>query len=440
MRKPTHVFNGQKLKEIDIHSLRNTKPRVMRSSVTLPSQYQSYAICVQFAKEWFLEKFSDKYFNSVFVDGKHSFDEFRKFSTLEEKMTRTNPLLAIIPTIDPAINRNWIDTTPEIPMLLRRSRIEGSFFNDKISECNSIHLQIIFKTILMQFAFKMRVNTKAEQLDLCEFIKLKHRAGFTETRELCLDIHVPKEIIAQIAYDNGFEVEENLNIKKPKELLRYLNAHSLIPFIYKLRCSSGNNEFFIKVPNCTAHIRTELPSIDDGERQNMITTNYTIDFNVEIEMTAPYSYTYYSQCDQKFINSKPINSDGMIAVMRAIMTEIPDYDEHKWKLLSTTEYMVEEEDLKEEIIIDLNEYFKHTELKEIIDYTKYIHINPLTFMNFKIYNDGLERCYSIDWKEMQLKVIGKVENITTVIAVYCDMDYVNNTIAHLKDLESSRLH
>ena len=61
-------------------------------------------------------------------------------------------------------------------------------------------------------------------------------------------------------------------------------------------------------------------------------------------------------------------------------------------------------------------------------------------MNFKIYNDGLERCYSIDWKEMQLKVIGKVENITTVIAVYCDMDYVNNTIAHLKDLESSRLH
>ena len=60
MRKPTHVFNGQKLKEIDIHSLRNTKPRVMRSSVTLPSQYQSYAICVQFAKEWFLEKFSDK--------------------------------------------------------------------------------------------------------------------------------------------------------------------------------------------------------------------------------------------------------------------------------------------------------------------------------------------------------------------------------------------
>ena len=440
MRKPTHVFNGQKLKEIDIHSLRNTKPRVMRSSVTLPSQYQSYAICVQFAKEWFLEKFSDKYFNSVFVDGKHSFDEFRKFSTLAEKMTRTNPLLAIIPTIDPAINRNWIDTTPEIPMLLRRSRIEGSFFNDKISECNSIHLQIIFKTILMQFAFKMRVNTKAEQLDLCEFIKLKHRAGFTETRELCLDIHVPKEIIAQIAYDNGFEVEENLNIKKPKELLRYLNAHSLIPFIYKLRCSSGNNEFFIKVPNCTAHIKTELPSIDDGERQNMITTNYTIDFNVEIEMTAPYSYTYYSQCDQKFINSKPINSDGMIAVMRAIMTEIPQFDEHIWNLMVTTEYLIEESDLNKEMEIDLDGFFAGTDLYEVIKYTKNIGINPSIFLNIKLFNDGYERCFNIDWKTLKCKMLGNPTNITTVIAVYCDMEYVNNTLAQLKDLESSRLH
>ena len=130
----------------------------------------------------------------------------------------------------------------------------------------------------MNFVFKMRVNTRAEQLDLFNFIKIKHRAGYSESRELALDIHVPKEIIAQIAHDNGFEMDSQLNIKDPIKLLKYLNSNSYIPFVYKFRCSNGNNEFFIKVPNCMVHLKSEMPSMDDGERQDMISTNYNIDF------------------------------------------------------------------------------------------------------------------------------------------------------------------
>ena len=71
--------------------------RRMITDVILPSQYHAYSICVEFAKNWFLEKFKDNYFNSVFIDTKRSYDEFRKYSEIHEQLKRTNPLLSISP-------------------------------------------------------------------------------------------------------------------------------------------------------------------------------------------------------------------------------------------------------------------------------------------------------------------------------------------------------
>lgn len=421
-----HRKSIRELKPEDLYK-KYTK-RYMNSSVILPSQAQSYNVCVEFAKDWFLEKFPENYFNSIYVEGKYSYDEFRKFSKIDEQLKKTNPILAIVPTINIEHSRDWIDSSPEIPMMLRRSKMEGCFFND---EDKAIHLQIIFKTILMNFSYKIRLDTKSEQLDMAEFIKLKHRAGYTETRTLSLDMHVPKEIIAQIAIDNGFSIDENLNIKDPFLFINYLNSHSLIPFIYKLRYDNGNNEFFIRVPNCHAHIKCELPSIDDGERDNMITTNYNVDFSIEVEMLSPYCYNYFSQKEQKCITGKPINVDGTLTVMKYIKTDVPDFDEHHWELFTTTEYLVEEDDLKKPLVIDFNEFFAESDLKLIMEYTKSKAINPACFINFKFYNDGIERIYDVDWGAMKC-MICNITNITTVIAVYCDLNYINNTLNYLK--------
>ena len=46
-----------------------SKMKLLRTSVMLPSQYNAYAVCVEFAKDWFLSKFPQKFFNSIYVDG-----------------------------------------------------------------------------------------------------------------------------------------------------------------------------------------------------------------------------------------------------------------------------------------------------------------------------------------------------------------------------------
>lgn len=423
------------LRPINISDIRRSKtPKLMRTSVMLPSQHQAYAVCVEFAKKWFLEKFKDNYFNSVYVSGTHSFDEFRKFSDINQQMKRANPLLAIIPTIDMSHTRQWIDSQPELPLLLRRSKIEGTFFND-IKK--GLYCQLIFKTILMNFTYKIRLDTRAQELDMMEYIKFNHRAGWTETRELAVDIHIPKKIILQIAFDNGFKITKDGEIEEPIKLLEYLNSHSYIPFLYKLRCSTGNKEFFLKVPNCVAHIKADLPQMDDGERSDTITTNYNIDFQIEVEMTAPYCYTYFSQHDHTYLIHEPtFDNYDKIAIMAAEMTILPELDCNGWDKFVVTEYDVDEDDLNAPIDINFGDFFNGHDLEKIIDYTKAIAVSPSIFLNMIMFNDAIALDYEMNWNTMICHIKNPITNCRTVIGIYADRKYINETLIYLNELDN----
>ena len=288
----------------------------------------------------------------------------------------------------------------------------------------------------MNFTYKIRSDTRAEQLDLAEFIKLKHRAGWTETRDIAVDIHIPKQIILQIAFDNGFKITNDGEVEEPMKLLEYLNSHSYIPFLYKLRCSTGNKEFFLKVPNCVAHIKTEMPSIDDGERQDMTSSNYNIDFQIEIEMTAPYCYTYFSQHEHPFLISMPTYSNyDKIAIMAAQMTILPDVDCNGWDKIVTTEYDVDEEDLKAPIDIDFKELFRGHDLEKIINFTRAIAVSPTVFLNFIMFNDAIDLPYKMDWDSLICHIERPITNCTTVIGIYADRKYINDTLIYLDEMD-----
>lgn len=431
--RPLQPFNPskEKLRKINPSDLyRHNTPRLLRSSIMLPSQYNSYAVCTEFARDWFLEKFPRNFFNSIYMDGSKSFDQFRMFSKIDQQLKRTNPVLAIVPSIDINHNRNFIDSNMEIGGYLRRSRMEGTIFADKRPE-KGLYLAVQFKTILMNFTYRIRRDTKAEQLDTIEFIKYKHRAGMTENQYIPLDIHIPKKIIAQIAFDNGIATDDFSGPRDPDEMLKYLNSRSLVPFLYKRVNATGNPEYFIRVENCGVHIKAEMPNADDsGERQDAETMNYTLDFSIEVEMTAPYCFTYYSQHEQNIINAGDlVKDDTAILLMKAVRADLPEVNEVGWNQLIKTEYMVENEDLKDYITIDFNELLQG-EILQIVDYTKSVALNPSLFMDFIIFNNDSFVDYEIDWEKNCLTLTEKCTHPGFIIGIYVDMAYVNNVRIH----------
>ena len=410
----------------------NKRPRMLLTSVTLPSQYNSYAVCTEFAKEWFLEKYPQQYFNSVYMDGSKSFDQFRQFSQINQQLKRTNPLLAITPSIDLQHNRDFIDTNMELTGHLRRTRMEGVFFSDYDDPDKAVHLAIQFKTIKMNFIYKIRLDTKAEMIDEIERIKYKHRAGMTETRNLPLEIHVPRKIICQIAFDHGMLKEDYTDIRNPDEMLQYLNSHSFLPFLYKRRNATGTYEFFIRVENCTAHIKADFPSGDEqGDRVDQEQMNFTLEFNTEIEMTAPYCYTYYSTQQQNIIESRDIVKDETaILLVRARNIELPNQNENKWNRVLKTEYLVEDSDLRKPPIIINFEELLAEELFHIVEYTKAMYLNPSLFIDFIIFNNLDYIDYSIDWDKYEISINDKCTDSTFHIGMYVDLKYINNVKIH----------
>ena len=428
-----HAFNpkSEKLRKITPDELyRDKTPRLLRSSILLPSQYNSYAVCTEFARDWFLDKWPRNFFNSIYIDGSKSFDQFRMFSKIDDKLKRTNPVLAIVPTIDMNHNRNFVDTNMEIGGYLRRSRMEGTIFADKRPD-KGLYLAVQFKTIIMNFTYRMRVDTKAEQLDVIEFIKYKHRAGLTENQYISLDVLVPKKIITQIAFDNGIATDDFSGPRDPDEMLRYLNSHSIVPFLYKRRNATGTGEYFIRIENCGVHIRAEMPNADEnGERQDAEMIAYTLDFSVEIEMTAPYCYTYYSQHEQNIINSSsPVNDETAILLMKAVRADLPECNEVGWNQLVKTEYIVDMADLKDYVTIDFNELLKG-ELLDIVNYTKSVALSPSLFLDFIIFNNDSYKNYELDWERNFLTLTEKCDHPGFIIGIYADMSYINNVRIH----------
>lgn len=423
-----HARGMRKANIEDIY--RPTRVRHLISSVTLPSQYNSYAVCTEFARDWFLNKFPTNFFNSVYVDGSKTFDQFRQLSKINQQMKRTNPVLGIAPSINMEFNREFIDMNMEIGGYLRRSRMEGLIFSDHTPGLG-LHLAVQFKTIMMTFVYKMRVDTKAQQLDLVEYIKHKHRAGLTENQYIPLDIHVPKKIISQIAYTNNMLSDDFKRIKDPDKMLKYLNSHSMVPFLYKRRNATGTDEFFIRIENCGVHLKCEMPNADEsGDRQEHEHMSFMIDFSVEIQMTAPYCYTYYSETEQNIINSTDIVKDETgIILMKAARADFPDCNEVGWNKILTSEYVVENEDLLKPVEISFISLLEG-ELMRITEYTKSVALNPSLFIDFIIFNDGRFCDYDIDWDKYIITVKNKCTHPGFAIAMYVNMSYVNETKIH----------
>lgn len=424
--------NKRKLRIVKPWELyRPMKKRFLNSSVTLPSQYNAYSICTEWAREWFLSKFPPKFFTNVYIDGSKTFDQFRRFAQLNQQLKRTNPQLAIQPNINTEHSRDFIDRNMELTGYLRRARFDGTFFSDNTNN-SSKHLAVQFKTILMTFNYKMRLDTKAQQLDMLEFIKYKHRAAFTESEYIPLDVHVPKKIINQIAFDNNMLSDDFNHIKDNDKMLKYLNTYSVIPFLYKKRNSTGTYEYFIRCDNCGVHVKSELPSGDEqGDRIEMENTNFIIDFQTEVEMLAPFCFVYYSERPQDIINSNDlINDETSILLMRAARADFPDCNEVGWNKIITTEYIVEDDDLKNDnIVININPLLDG-EIRDIVEYTKSIMLNPSLFMDFLVFNNTSYVKYKMDWDNNQMIIQSKCTHPGFNIAVYIDMKYVNETRIH----------
>ena len=434
------MIDYSKLIPLDTPAIFHKENRKLISTVLVPSASHGYALAVEYVKKWFLSKFDKDYFKTVYIEGKHIFDESRKF-TIDKTARRQTPAVAIVPTIDFSFDRDKIDLAMGgLDLYEEKSTFDTCFFRDYESK---LFIKEIDQLNLINFTIKVYVDTRAKQLNLWHYMKLAFRVGASQGEYIDMDFSIPEELMLQLAIDNGFEVDmENRKIIKVVEFLNYLNKNSLIPFLYKLRCENGRDEFFIRKPAEYVHIAIpDYLSVDDGDRIGHTYENFPIEMNLALRFPTPQSYVYMSKNPQTIIRGiKMENSESVVGIYALKFIDMPLQNDRGWGLYIQTEYL--EDKLVNHLTIDFNSLFTQT-IKDVIEYTKEQFLSPYIFIDIDLYDvDGVKIKSKIDWDTLIVDTDDDPDRQYQKIAigVYIDNTYLNESVVTMNNSSSSRMN
>jgi hypothetical protein len=394
-------------------------------------------------KHWFNSKFEHKEFiKSEYIDGKYVYDDFRRLSK-SILLKRPKPSLTITPTIDWDYDNDKVDSYPYgLSLYTMTGKFRSAFFNDPDRD---VYIGFNMETILMKFNFRLRVETRAQQLDLFKYMKVAHRVGFSDVKDADMDFHVPYPMMLQIAMDLGFETEctgdgydQICNIPK---FLKYLNRHSAIPFLYKYRTINGKHEFFLRMQRLTVNIRPTEISADDGEREGQLTNNFNIELEAEVRFPAPRMYAYYSTGEHHLnkIYSTWDQSDGSPITIYAFKA-IPIANENRygWPLYMHTEYDLALTERDKPLEIDCSGIIEG-DIGEVIKDTLETGVSPAVFFDMLIINGGEVVKGRMDWNTLTFHSINPVMDLANYVGIYVDMDYVTQALTNKRRFLDARV-
>lgn len=410
-------------------------------SLALPSYVHGYSLAIEYMKNWFVKKFDTMmypdYFKCIHINGKHVLDDWKHFNN--HNIKREKPMLAIVPTVEYDYDKESIDLyLADQNMYLRRTQYQQSFLKDYT---NDVFLAMEMREMKMNFGFKIRVNSRAEQQDLFNRMELWFRIGATQFHELSADLHVPYDIMLNIAHDLNFDIDErNQTIINVMDFVSYLNSHSEIPFIFKMRAINQKPEFFIRTRNLPVHINTTNKlQLDDGERVGKLDTNFHIEMQATLRIAIPHFFVYFSQKPIQYkimVRDKP-----QIGIYSINAYEILPENHLGWNLFAQTGYLCE----KGEQVIPLDKIFAGDgNIATITRYSIDHGINPSSFVDVMVlHSDDVAVLvpFRMDFESLRIildEPMRKEEMVN--IAIYVDRKYINDGILMMKNYnDSSRI-
>ena len=404
-------------------------------NLALPSYVHGYALAIQYMYNWFENKFEKDFFRGgIYIDGKNVLDDYKRLNEYSRRniVKGQNPRARMAPSIRLEYDRDGIDLYQAPPeVYLRRSRYQDAFFKDYE---RNIFLGYMPRALRMEVNYKVRLNSRSEQLDTFNKMELNFRVGSTQAEYISADYHVPKFIMLNIAEKAGFKVVDG-EVEKIKEFLEYLNRHSDLTFLFKLRGINLKTEYFIRVNDLYTHVSIlDKLDVDNGERDGKLDFNFHVEMNTILTMPIPHYFAYYSAED--ITMGIPIHDEfeGCVSLYSINNYKIPKVDDHGWMQGSITDYITEkgDEDIDISSIINgdnpLTRSIKH-------DYN--IGVSPSHFINVILIRDWDSTKlinFHIDWENMRIIFDEPAPREEMIhIVIYFDRGYIN-------ELEDAREH
>lgn len=394
--------------------------------ITIAPMYHNYALCIDFAKHWFMEKFSPDFFSYIHLDGSHVFSEITKYKKEDiiNHSDKDRGYLIIVPQLDESYNRNFLDMNYfGVDQFINTTSLDRAFFQDPV---NKRYIMMKMDMTLMNFTFRIKMPSRAQQLDLFKYMKLAFRIGLAETKYINTDYLLPYPMMLSVAKDCGFTIE-NDRIKEPIKFLKYLNSRSYLPIIYKHSNVNGHDEYFVRMDHVPVLMNFTDISKDDGVKLGHLQDEFGIEMNISVRFPSMQLYIYYTESREKFIprDKNVYAMDNTLVMALHQSDEPPAVNDKCWNLYIKTDYQADT--LREPLVINMKDLFSGEELERLIGKHLDSFINPNLFMDIELFNDGRKINSHMDWDNMVLYADDyHLTKLISTIAIYVDLNYIND--------------
>lgn len=401
----------------------------------------TYGNMTCFIADYIKNLFPENYFKTVHISSAIAYKQFNIFQNKnKEFIKKSKPMLIIRPRVEISESDVYLYNTlltarfNDMYMMNDFGNLQD-FFDDRSKD---VHIKYLLNRLRLMFDITIITETQIDQLNQAHYLKnrLRHEKPFILTT--ALESYIPRELMQTVSEISGVPMyDSNNNIKN---FLDYINTNSIYPVSYKMKNSTGNDEFFRFYP---ANIFTVLSglNIDDGSKKGMVFDAHTISFTVLTEFNA--SGLYY------------VFSDG-IKDIRQIVGDIVDKNQNRiiplftinnyeekladgWVLYASPIFAVDTNHGYDEM--DISSLFNNS-LYKLIEHHVMNGMPIHTFMNTRITKDNRElipgRDYKIDYEKMKLYTNNPNMDSTYRFVIHVNTLYVNTMIKDLLDLEKER--
>lgn len=420
----------------------------LKCDLFIPSYVHSLSIATEFVYNYVFSRFPQDYFRTIHVTGKHPFEDFRRLQK-GDLAVRQNPSASISYSIQYDFNDNNLDyNLLSTNKYLKKSQWQRSFF-----KCPSkgIYIGMDLEAMMINYNFRFRTNTRAQQLDLFNRLRKVFRLGCTETVDIDCDFHLDNEMTLEIAKEAGFMVDTSTGeVSDPWNFTRFLNSYSQMPILYKLRLINQKYEYFLRMRNLPVHLDFQNPlDVDDGSQTGMTTTDFIVEFQIAMRFPAPRTFALYNE--GKWSHGIKVEKDEGIKVYSMKVLDIPEENLKHWPMYGHSDYLADEDEVVVQDI-DIKELFKapvdikvDTSLDDIIQDAIDQFISPDTFVEVAVYTNDLaingtgRIPIAMDWENRKIILPSGITNSYFYLAIYTDRDYVNSKVVEKTNAQFNRI-
>lgn len=415
----------------------------MEYAVSSAGLAHTYGNATAYMTEFIKGLFPPNYFKTVHINSTIAYREFNIFkNSRREFIKKQKPMLIIRPRLELFDNDNFLEGTYLTTRIMDNYMdVDFSNLQPFIENMNDkIRVKYLLNRIKMFFDVSIVVETKMEQINYAHYLKNRIRHDRPFFLQTSFENHIPREIISVYAKEVGLSLNNDDDVK---HVLDSLNSNSYYPITYKMKNSTGNDEFFRFYP---VNIDTTVSSLslDDGGKKDMVDDAYGISFTVSTEFNTAGLYYYFTESPEVIDEIRFSMTCDQGKTIIPIFTISNLYDDIQmppgWNMYISPMYKVDYTGVSDQL--DFSSLI-NVSLKEAIKYHIDHNIPLDTFIQAFVMKDNKKMDitkgeYEIDFENLILTTHNANEVSTYRLIIYVNTMYINNLVADLLDAKTER--